>query len=194
MEGLQGEGGVADPGVAVVPVALAARGLGQRGGQRGDRRPGRHVGEALDRQRGALDRLPPAVVDHSRPRQPFAPEPRGRGDPSVGVIDAIRRGEALGPGERAVDLVALVQGVPRPHRVPLDPELHVRLQPDRLVGAAGIGGVAVLAHQRPLGLRRSRSRRRARRPAPSRRFHRGRERCAPGGGRRPRRAAGGYAG
>ena len=53
---LQREGRVADPGEAVVPVALSARRLGQRGGERRDRGAGRHVGEALDRQRRALDR------------------------------------------------------------------------------------------------------------------------------------------
>ena len=74
---LQGERGVAHPGVAVVPVALAAGRLGQRGGQRRHGGPGRHVGEALDGQCRALDRVAPAVVGHPRPSQPGAPEPRG---------------------------------------------------------------------------------------------------------------------
>ena len=38
---LERQAGVADPGVAVVPVALAADRLGQRGGRRGDDRAGR---------------------------------------------------------------------------------------------------------------------------------------------------------
>ena len=59
---LQGERRVAHPGVAVVPVALAARRLGQRRGQRGHRRARGHVGQALDRQRRALDRRHPLVV------------------------------------------------------------------------------------------------------------------------------------
>ena len=49
---LQGKAGVADPGVAVVPVALAADALGQRGGRGGDDRAGRAVGEALQDARG----------------------------------------------------------------------------------------------------------------------------------------------
>ena len=61
---LQREGRVAQPRVAVVPVALASRRLGQRGRQRRDGRAGRHVGQPLDRERRALDRLAPAVVGH----------------------------------------------------------------------------------------------------------------------------------
>ena len=76
---LQRERRVADPGEAVVPVALAARGLGQRGGERRDGRPGRHVGEALDRQRGALDRPAPLVVGDAGPVDPVAPEARRGG-------------------------------------------------------------------------------------------------------------------
>ena len=41
------EGGVPQPAVAVVPVALAARRLGQRGRRRGDHRAGRCVGQPL---------------------------------------------------------------------------------------------------------------------------------------------------
>ena len=51
----QHERGVADPRVAVVPVALAARRLGQRRGARGHDRPGRRVAQALERERAALD-------------------------------------------------------------------------------------------------------------------------------------------
>ena len=40
-QGVEGERGVADPGVAVVPVALAAELLGQAGGRGGDDRAGR---------------------------------------------------------------------------------------------------------------------------------------------------------
>ena len=57
---LQREGRVPDPGEAVVPVALTAGRLRQRRGERGDRGAGGHVGEALDRQRRALDRPAPA--------------------------------------------------------------------------------------------------------------------------------------
>ena len=69
---LQREGRVAHPRVAVVPVALAAGRLGQRGRERGDGRAGRHVGQALDRQRRALDRVAPAVVGDACRAQPVA--------------------------------------------------------------------------------------------------------------------------
>ena len=62
MQRLQGEGRIADPGEAVVPVALAAGRLRQRGRGGGDGRARRHVCEALDRERRALDRVAPAVV------------------------------------------------------------------------------------------------------------------------------------
>ena len=70
VERLERERRVAHPRVAVVPVALAARRLGQRGRERGDRRSGRHVREALDRERGALDRVAPEMVRDARPSQP----------------------------------------------------------------------------------------------------------------------------
>ena len=95
---LQREGRVAQPGVAVVPVALAAGRLGQRGRQRRHRRAGRHVREPLDRERRALDRIAPAVVGHARAAQPAAPEARGGRQPRVGVIDVLGCGQLLGPG------------------------------------------------------------------------------------------------
>ena len=94
---LQREGRVAHPGVAVVPVALAARRLRQRGRERGHRRAGRHVGEALDRERRALDRVAPAVVGDARPAEPVAPEARRRGDPRLRLVDVGRARRAPRP-------------------------------------------------------------------------------------------------
>ena len=150
MQRLEREGRVAHPGEAVVPVALAARRLGQGGRQRRHRRPGRHVGESLDRQRRALDRVAPAVVREAGPPEPPTPEPRRRREPGVGLVDVLRRRQLLGPRERAVDLVALLDHVPGPHPVTLDADRHVGLEPDRLTCPARIGRVAVLADQRPL--------------------------------------------
>ena len=73
---LERERGVAHPCEAVVPVPLAAGRLRKRRGCRGHRRAGRHVGEPLDRQRGALDGLAPAVVDVPGSPEPVAPEDR----------------------------------------------------------------------------------------------------------------------
>src|SRR5215208_4469642 len=47
-EAAGGEGGVADPGVAVVPVPVAALSLGQRRGGRGDDGAAGRVGEGLE--------------------------------------------------------------------------------------------------------------------------------------------------
>ena len=88
---LQRERGVAHPAVAVVPVPLAAGRLGQRRGQGGDGRAGRHVGEPLDGQRRALDRAAPPVVRDPRLVQPVAPE----GDRGV---DACARASSTSSG------------------------------------------------------------------------------------------------
>src|SRR6185312_8705041 len=67
---------IAHPGVAVVPVALAADVLRQARGRRGDDRAGGPVGEQLERERRAVHHLPPAaLVD--RVREPAPPEPHG---------------------------------------------------------------------------------------------------------------------
>ena len=86
----QGERRVAHPRVAVVPVALAARRLGQRGRRRGHGRPGRHVGQALDREDRPRDRLAELVVGEPRPVDPRAPEARGRGHPRLRRLVAVR--------------------------------------------------------------------------------------------------------
>jgi hypothetical protein len=59
----------------------SAGGLGQRRGGRGDERSGRQVGQALDGQRRALDRLAPAVVRDARGGQPVPPDVAGGGHP-----------------------------------------------------------------------------------------------------------------
>ena len=84
---LQREGRVAQPRVAVVPVALAARGLRQRRRERRDRGARRHVREPLDRERRALDRFAPAVIGDARAAQPVAPEACGRGDALAASLD-----------------------------------------------------------------------------------------------------------
>ena len=124
---LQRERRVAHPGVAVVPVALAARRLGQRGRERRHGRAGRHVGQALDRERRALDRVAEAVVGDACAR----PATRARSAlvaaiARLGVVDVRRRREALGPRERAVRPVARPQEVAAAHAVALDAEGEIR--------------------------------------------------------------------
>ena len=72
------ERGVPHPGVAVVPVALAAHLLGERGGRGGDEPAGRRVRHELERDRRALDHLAPATTV-GRALEPGAPERRRLG-------------------------------------------------------------------------------------------------------------------
>ena len=67
---------VADPGEAVVPVALAADLLGQPRGRRRDQRAGRRVRHQLQRHRRAFDHLPPPSRV-AGPADPAAPEVAG---------------------------------------------------------------------------------------------------------------------
>ena len=116
VERLQRERRVPDPGEPVVPVAFPARGLGQRCRQRRHGRPRRHVREALDRQRGALDRFPPSMVRDARPVEPGPPEPDGRRDPGLGVVDVARGLQLVCPRQGAVRAVAGVQDGDGPAR------------------------------------------------------------------------------
>jgi hypothetical protein len=69
------EGAVPDPGEAVVPVALPPDQLGQPGGGGRDQRAGGRIRQQLQRDRRAIDLLPPpAPVGGAG--QPAPPEPR----------------------------------------------------------------------------------------------------------------------
>ena len=88
----QHEGRVAYPGVAVVPVALATRCLGQGG------RPGREngsrgrVAQTLQRERAPLEVGAPGVVGEAPALQPIAPEPGRAPRALVGLL------QGHGPG------------------------------------------------------------------------------------------------
>ena len=90
------EGGVAQPAVAVVPVAHAAELLGQRRGRRGDDAAGRRVGQRLERDQRAHARRRATVpsyvqrADHSRHQ-------------SLGVARARRRDRSAPAAARATD-------------------------------------------------------------------------------------------
>ncbi len=58
-QGLDGEGGVPDPGVAVVPVSGAAHRLRQRGGRRCADRAGGLKGQRLEHPSAVVDQIPP---------------------------------------------------------------------------------------------------------------------------------------
>ena len=113
VQGPEAEGRVADPAVAVVPVALAAGRLRQRGGRRGDDRPGRRVGEALEHQGRALQVDAPGVVGEVAVAQPCAPEVFGRVEPLQRLGGAARPAEiALAPGDGAEAGLVLAQPQP----------------------------------------------------------------------------------
>ena len=191
---LQRERAVAHPRVAVVPVALAAGRLGQRRREGGDGGAGRHVGQALDRERGAQDRLAPALVGDPGAPDPRAPEVGRRVEPRRRVVGVGGRREALGPRQRAVHPLARAaacggRGRGRPR--------------SRAPGRSAGGSSGRRPRRRPCAGRRrpattrrsrGRSRTRARRSARPRRCPRCRRRCAPAGARRRRRQAAGCAG
>ena len=62
-EGVERKGRIANPGVAVIPVARAAHALGQAASRRRDDRAGGLKGEQLQHQRGAMHHLAPAALD-----------------------------------------------------------------------------------------------------------------------------------
>ncbi len=101
VERVEGERGVAHPGVAVVPVALATRRLGQRCRQRRDQRAGRRVGEALQRQRRALQVARPPVVGELAVGQPRAPVVEGVGHRLARPPRPCGRSPRLRPSPRA---------------------------------------------------------------------------------------------
>ena len=113
------EGGVAHPGVAVVPVALAADVLGQARGRSGHDRAGRAVGEQLERQRRPVHHLAPAAAVLGV-REPAPPEAhravervrrRGLGrraqpGAGLGLLEHERRALAVREREAGGDVVA----------------------------------------------------------------------------------------
>ena len=146
VERVERERGVADPRVAVVPVALAARRLRERGRERGDRRAGRHVREALDRQaRSVRSPVTPRVIDRSRAVQPVAPEADGGVD-ALGRLVGVRRDR---PGPRPTR-ARRTAAHPRSDvcraraRPPSMPERHVRREPDRRRRAGRVGRVTTV--------------------------------------------------
>ena len=76
-QGLQGEGRITQPAVAVVPVAHPADVFRQRAGRRRDDPAGGLVGERLQRDQGAEHRLPVLALVGAA-RGPVLPEPGGR--------------------------------------------------------------------------------------------------------------------
>ena len=157
---------VADPGVAVVPVALPARRLGQRRRRGGDDRAGRRVGQALERERAALQVGPPRVVGEVAAVEPVLPVVRGPDEPLVGLLEVLRR-RVLAPGQRGEDRLAGLDQVAAGHARALDAEVHVGRDAQLEVGARARGRRRTGRPRRRTPTRRGsrRSRTRARRRA-----------------------------
>ena len=127
---VEAERGVADPHVAVVPVAAPAHRLGQARGRRGDDRAGRLVGEQLERQGGAVDRLAPASGVR-RARHPRPPELRGPLEQPV-AVDLAGGGHLLAVAEdleHEQRLLALAQPEVGEHVAVLQAQVDARGQP-----------------------------------------------------------------
>ena len=124
----QRERGVAHPAVAVVPVALAARRLRQRGRRRRHERAGGHEREALQHQRRALQVIAPGMVGIGAFGQPRCARSGSCGQVLLGLLGRARAAEPLGPGERAEALLAFAHRVAGVHAVALDAHAHVAEQ------------------------------------------------------------------
>ena len=89
---VQGEGGVAQPAEAVVPVAHAPDALGQRRGRRRHQAAGGRVGQRLQHDQRAHDRVPPAAAVAGLGR-PLLPPLLGVGQHAAAVQRG-RRGDS----------------------------------------------------------------------------------------------------
>ena len=103
----QHEGGVADPGVAVVPVARPAGRLGQRGRRGRHDGAGRRVAQALERQRAALDVAAPGMVGERAVGEPVPPVRDRCGELLLRLVEI--GGAVAGPRQRDEGRLALLQ-------------------------------------------------------------------------------------
>ncbi len=146
------EGGVADPRVAVVPVARAARRLGQRRRRGCDQRAGRRVREPLQRERAPLQVGAPGMVGELAALEPVLPVVRRPHEALVGVFVVRQRRRVLGPRERDEERLLLLHARAGDRARPLETDPHVRRQPELDVDArpARDGGVIPLSVVVPL--------------------------------------------
>ncbi len=105
------EGRVADPGEAVVPVALPAGRLRQRRRGRRHHGAGGRVAQSLERERAALEVTPPGMVREGPALQPLAPRLGGVPD-LVGRLLRCGGRSLVIPGQRGEGALALTQRRP----------------------------------------------------------------------------------
>ena len=157
----QHEGRVAHPAVAVIPVAISARSLGQRRGGGRDHRSRGRVGEPLEGQRAALQVRAPGVVRERSVLEPLLPEATGAGQPR-GRLLVVCRQRMAGPAERDERPLAFAQrrSRPRPRTFEAESQIGHEAQPQvdplrgghRLVvpraGIGPVGGQAAVVERR----------------------------------------------
>ncbi len=139
-EGLERQRGVAQPAVAVVPVARAADRLGQRGRGRRHHRSRGGEGEELQGQ-GAADNVVAVGSVVAAARRPPAPPREARLDPAPGLLAEGRQDRRLlvGEGDREVAALAGAEG-----RGAVDAgAVLARGEGDLAAQAQGVGGVLV---------------------------------------------------
>jgi len=150
---VNGERAVADPGVPVVPVALAAFLLGQPGGRRGDQGAGGRVGHQLERHGRPGDHLAPAA-GIGRAAQPVAPEAGGLFAQLLSLLGRDQPGRVSHPLQHHAAAVACPHPVGPPRALALFADLEVEIA-DGLPGPAdavhGHVGVAGTEHSTALG-------------------------------------------
>ena len=150
------ERGVADPRVAVVPVAFTTRRLRQRRGARGHDRPRGRVAQSLQRERAALEVRPPPVVGDLRQREPVAPVLLGGGALRQRLVVA-GRGLAL-PRQRQPRRLALFERRAAVRARPEDAEAHAAGEVEREVAAPTGDALVAAVVVGPLAARACRSR------------------------------------
>src|SRR5262249_1734124 len=135
------------------PVTLAARSLGQRGREGSHGRTGRHVGQPLDRECGALELLAEAVIRYSSATEPLAPEVTRRRDLRVRLGNVRRSGQLLCPGGGPGGPAPRRESGPPTPPAALEPEGKIGDEADRHAAAGGIGSVPLAVDELPLSLR-----------------------------------------
>ena len=161
----QGEGGVPDPAVAVVPVAPAARRLRERRRRRGHERPRRSEREPLQGQRAALQVPSPRMVREVAPGQPVLPVVRRPHEALVGLVRGRRR-RVLAPRQGAEAALALLEqrARRRPATFDADAEVGGQRQLEVVAGHPGDGLLVGRTAVDPLDRDGARSRTSARSP------------------------------
>ncbi len=120
----QHERGVADPGVAVVPVAFATKRLRQRGRGRRHHRPSGGVAQPLERQRAALQVRAPGMVGEGALLEPLLPVMGSAHESLVGLHTG-RGQRVLGPAQCSESGLPFTQDRARAGARALEPEVHV---------------------------------------------------------------------